>query len=137
VAATRERSRRQIREIQDNRPKCRRSRLRRTSSVQSGSTGCVMVRSSTANRAATRIVQGRQALSDPSSIRPEPTLRLTRARHSKEYRYCFVLATHDKATSRIVCLIDCCIYVLFTLSCPAPCSAVLVVDLLVTSLLYG
>jgi hypothetical protein len=32
----------------------------------------------------------------------------------KEYRYCFfLLATHDKATSRIVCLIDCCIYVLF------------------------
>jgi hypothetical protein len=32
----------------------------------------------------------------------------------KEYRYCFfLLATPDKATSRIVCLIDCCIYVLF------------------------
>jgi hypothetical protein len=53
---------------------------------QSGSTGCVrMVRSSTASRAATRIVQGttRPSLTRRST-RPEPILRLTHARHSIE-----------------------------------------------------
>jgi hypothetical protein len=77
-----ERSRRQIKKFKQSPKTVSRSRLRGRALSSQVVPGVCMVRSLTANRAATRIVQGttRPSLTR-HSIRPEPTLRLTRARH--------------------------------------------------------